>query len=849
MRRLLNWTRLAITDLRGDLRHFVVLITCLALGTCVIAAVGSVGTSLKNAVDNDAALLMGGDLEASRPDRPATPEEIAYLKSLGRVSYIVDSAARGVAGEESVLIDLVAVDDAYPLLGEVASPQLPFGDKPAVLLDQRDGVWGALVDPILFDRLGIGIGGRFSIGKTEFEIRGALTGLPDGAVRGFTLGVTTLISTHAFETMTDLRAPLPGLLTHYRYKISLFSLDFTTAQKQIEDHFADKSWQVRSPREVAGQLIRYYDMFTRFLLIVGLSSLLVGGVGVSNGVMSYIAERQHSIAVFRSLGATSARILTHFLTQIGILSGIGVLIGVSAGAVASLFLLPVVGSIVSIDLPPELQPVPLLTAACFGMITGFAYSYLPLMQAQRVSPALLFRSLGSVPPHIEMHTLVRLSTLVPVVLSGLALFFLAVVITSDLTLVCFYSLGVIGTFLVLRLAATALQVLLRRLPPPRQAVLRHALKNIPAPGSSASVVVISLGLGLALLLVIALLDVNLHNQLTGQIVKDAPTFVVTDLFSDEVEEIENMLKTDPEMVSFSSSPMLRGEITKINGRDAQNFKNIGSEASYLLARDVPITYVADLPANSVVTDGKWWPHDYNGPPLISLRDTMKHQLGLEVGDTMEFELFGDKIDATIANFREFDYQKGINFIVTFSPGALDMYPATFLGTIKAAEGHEKNLERTLTRTFPDINFIPIGDALKQAAEIFGKLGMAVNTVGGIAVINGLLVLAGTMASGRKQREADAVIEKVLGATRGDVLKVFVLEYTLLGAFSAFVAAIVGVSAAWVITTSALNFDFVADPALLGGVIVSAIALTIAAGALTTWQALSAPPARFLRATS
>lgn len=846
MRQLMSWMRVAVTDLRGDMRRFIVLIACLALGTSVIAAVGSVGTSLKNAVDNDTTTLMGGDLEASRPDRAATPEELDYLKSLGKVSFIVDSASRGVAGEESTLVDLLAVDDAYPLLGDVVSPQLPFGNKPIELLDQRDGVWGTLVDPIIFDRLGIGIGGRFDVGKTEFEVRGTITSLPDNAVRGFQLGVTAMISTDAYVTMTDLRAPLPGLLTHYRYKIVLPVHDFTIAKQQIEEHFADNVWKVRSPREVAGELIRFYDMFTRFLLIVGLSSLLVGGVGVSSGVMSYIGERQHGIAVFRSLGATSARILVHFLTQIGILTGIGVLIGVGAGAIASLVLLPIVGNMVAVSLPPAVEWMPLATAAAFGMIAGFAYSFLPLMQAQRVSPALLFRSLGSVPPRVDFSTFTRLSILIPIVLSALALFGLAVVITGDLMLVGYYTLGVVGTFVVLRLAASALLWLFRRLPPPRHAVLRHALRNIPAPGSSAPVVIVSLGLGLALLLIIALLDVNLHNQLTGQIVKDAPTFVVTDLFSDEIADLEDLKASDPAMTEFRSSPMLRGAITAIAGRNPQSYQQLGEEASFMLARDIPMTFVADLPANSTVTDGEWWPSDYQGPPLVSLRESMKTQLGLKVGDTMEFKIFGDDFSARIANFRDFDFQNGINFMVTFSPGVLENYPATYLGTIKAADGQEKNLERTLTRTFPDVSFLPIGDALKQAAILFDKLSMAVSTVGGLAVINGLLVLAGTMASGRKRREADATIEKVLGATRSDVLQVFVLEYALLGAFSAVVAAVIGIAAAWFISVKALEVDFYAEPMLLLQVIAGAIVLTIAAGALTTWQSLSTPPARHLR---
>jgi putative ABC transport system permease protein len=249
---------------------------------------------------------------------------------------------------------------------------------------------------------------------------------------------------------------------------------------------------------------------------------------------------------------------------------------------------------------------------------------------------------------------------------------------------------------------------------------------------------------------------------------------------------------------------------------------------------------------TTVVDGSWWPANYTGKPQISLRSTMKSQLGLKVGDTVEFKLFGDTIEATIANFRDYQWQNGMNFMVTFSPGVIENYPSTFLGTLKAPPGHEKDLERILSRKFPDITFIPVGDALNQAVNILGQLGTAVNIVGGLAVINGLLVLAGTMSAGRKQREADAVVQKVLGATRSGVVWVFTLEYGLLGAFAALIATIVGTAGAWAITQRALEVGFAVDGMLVVSVILGAVLLTIAAGAVTTWSALSTRPAQFLR---
>jgi putative ABC transport system permease protein len=261
-----------------------------------------------------------------------------------------------------------------------------------------------------------------------------------------------------------------------------------------------------------------------------------------------------------------------------------------------------------------------------------------------------------------------------------------------------------------------------------------------------------------------------------------------------------------------------------------------------------MTWRADLPPDTKVVSGQWWPQDYDGPPLVSLHAPVQADFGLKVGDKITLDLFGDTIEATVANFRDYQFQTGLNYLVTLSPHALDSYPVTYLSTIKAKPGDEKNLERALVRQYPDLTFVPVGDALNQAATILEQLGTAVNVVGLLAVINGVLELAGTMAAGRKQREADAVVTKVLGSTRADVVRAFALEYGLLGAFAAVIASIVGIVGAWAVTARAIDVGFAVDPLLVLLVLVGAVVLTIVTGAATTWSALSTKPAQYLRAT-
>jgi putative ABC transport system permease protein len=850
MNSLRAWIRIALLDLKGDLRHFGVLLACLALGTCTIAAVGSVGGALQAAIVRDASKLMGGDLEAARSDHRASAEEIAYLRTYGQVAEIDDSNGRGDgASGDSAFLDIMAVDDNYPLLGHVVSPQLPAGQKPAELLAPKDGVYGALLDQVALDRMGIGLGGTFKIGDTEYQARGTISSLPDGAARGFHLGLLTVVSVDALANTPDARPPMPGMLTQYRYKVLLDNgMDYDQASTAILGHFNDPThWKTRSPRDAAGNLARYYDMFTQFLTIVGLSALLVGGVGVSNAVSAYISERQRSVATMRSLGATSSRITVHFMVQLGVLSLIGVMIGVVLGAASTALALPFLGHMLGIDLPPSIDAEALLTAIGFGMLVAFGFSFLPIVRAQKLKPAMLFRSLGTSEPLEHKHTVQPLVVLPLAVTAGL-IYLLAVLTTGQISLVTWYAAGVVIAFLLLRFAGVGLQLLLRLLPPLPNADIRHAFKSIVRPGSPAPIVIMSIGLGLAMLLVIALLDNNLRGQLQGEITRDAPTFIVTDLFPDEVTDLADFSKTNPNIVGFTSAPMFRGAVTEINGRPASEYKDVPEEAKFLLGGDTPMTWTGPLPPKTRVVAGEWWGPDYHGAPQISLRTSTAQALGLHVGDTITFSFYGQTVKATISNLREYEWQTGgLNFMVTFSPHALDGLPGSTLGGIKAAEGQEKAAERDLARAFPDLTFIPIGDALAKAADILDKLSAAVDIVGGLAVVNGLLVLAGTMAAGRKQREFDAVIVKVLGATRADVLRSFVFEYGLLGGFAAVLAAVIGIFAAWAITQKALEVGYAVDIPLILIVIAGTIAATIATGAATTWGALSTRPAQFLRA--
>src|ERR1700704_1794144 len=160
--------RYALRELRGGLRGFYVFVACIALGVMAIAGVGSVAASLGGGLAREGRTLLGGVMAFSLIQREAKPDEVAFLRSRGEVSVAATLRAMARAGDGRLaLVELKAVDGAYPMLGELTlDPKMPAAD----LLAERDGAFGAAADSTLLARLDLKIGDRVGIGNATFPI-------------------------------------------------------------------------------------------------------------------------------------------------------------------------------------------------------------------------------------------------------------------------------------------------------------------------------------------------------------------------------------------------------------------------------------------------------------------------------------------------------------------------------------------------------------------------------------------------------------------------------------------------------------------------------------------------------
>jgi putative ABC transport system permease protein len=843
-RYLFSLLRVALIDLRGGLGNLWILIACVALGVASVTMVGSVGGSLQSALARDARLLLGGDIEMRQTFRPADAAERALFNGLGRVSEVIDLMGRAQSGDASALVAVRAVDSAYPLRGAVAAD----GDGSLEQqLESRNGIRGALADSRLLDQLGAGVGDRIELGLAEFEIRGILRGVPDQVSQGIAIGFPLLIST---DGLAETEIVQPGGLARYRYKIDLTDgIDSgPVAVKTLQEAFPDVGWRISLPGDATEELSRYFELLRRFLTVVSLSALLVGGLGIAHAVSAYITERQRSIATMKALGAVRSRVLLHFLTQVLILTLVGIALGLALSMTFTVALLPLIEPMIGMGLTPIIDGSSMASSAAFGLLTSFLFAYLPLTRVEAMRPAQLFRSaVSAAGVGTSRRLLLQPRTLLPMLGALAGLFAVAVIDTGWPEIVFWYAVGAAVAFLVLRLASHLLRRGLKLLPPAPNAVVRNAVKSIHRSGSPAPTVILSLGLGVSLLLLIALTENSLRHQLDPAVRIDAPDFIYLDLFDDEVAAFQALAATDDRIASFAAIPLVRASSFTINGHAPPALKEPPKDLTLYFGDEQPLTHSAPIPEGSQVVSGSWWPADYAGPPLVSVSEDLRELLDLELGDEITFLTFGEPISTRIASFRAYEWQRGgVNFPYVLSPGALDAYEPSYFGLLKAREGTEQDLQSELATAYPDLVFLPIEEAIDAARGLMKTVSTAISIVGAVALASGVLVLIGALAAGRRQREADSIVAKVLGATRTDLIASFMFEYCVVGGLAALLAVLLGVAGAWAFVTSVLRSGFSADPVLLVLVAPLALVLTIGAGAAITWNALSSSPASVLR---
>lgn len=839
------WTslRLGTRELRGGLKGFQVFIACLALGVLVIAAVGALADALRSGFERQGQTILGGDMTFARIHTRISEPERAVLAKLGRVSETATmrTMARRPDGTEQALAELKGVDGAYPLSGEV-SVEGGTSFREAITGN------GAVVDGMLLERLGLKVGDTFKIGALDVIARAALVSEPDAVADRLTYGPRVFLS---LDTLEKTGLVKPGTLIRWRYAVRLPEGAATdrdalkVMRADVAKQLPDAGFTSVDRHDPSPQITRTLDRLRQFLILIGLASLLIGGVGIANAVATFVDKRVKVIATLRSLGATGSQVISMFLVQILAMSLLGIAIGLAFGVAVPGLIDRFYGDLLPVRADFTVSPESLAIAGLYGILVALLFALWPLGRVENVRASVLFReSIQSVGGRPRQAILVATAILI------LALLAVALLTSEPYYIVLYTAAGLVLMLAVFSWLGDWVTKIARRVPRPSFPPLALAVRNIGAPDGLTRSVVLSLGTGLSLLVAVALANASLVSELKERLPENSPDYFLLDLPKQSLQAMRDRVAHFVPGAQFSDAPMLRGRLVKLKDKPVEEIK-APPDAQWVLNGDRGLSYTDIVPEGSKVVAGTWWPKGYSGPPLVSFESELAHKLGVAIGDRITISVLGRNIDATISNLREVKWESlAINFVMVFTPNTLESAPHNLLATVRLPHGTPRTTEaemvRDLGKTFPAVSAIRVRDAIDQFNKIFSKVMVAVQAAGSVTLLAGALVLAGALATAQRRRILEAVILRTLGARRRQVLQAHAFEYALLALIAAIVAIFLGTIVAWVAVTRVMELEFVFSLNAVFQTLALAAGLIAVFGGLGTWAVLRAPAVPNLR---
>ncbi|KGB55251.1 FtsX-like permease family protein [Sphingopyxis sp. SE2] len=823
--------RIARRDLAARIRGLRLLAVCLFLGVATLAAIGSLTRGITSELEVRGQTILGGDIEFSLPQREASAEEMAGFRRVGTPSATV--RLRAMANDpdgEALLSELKAVDSAYPLYGTM---RLESGARQGPPPPGR--IW---IGKDLASRLDLKVGERVKFGEKAFLIDGIIAEEPDRLGEGFTLGPVAIIG------LSDLPATQliqPGSLYESKYRVRLpDSANPEAVGKALTAEFPDAGWDITDSSNGAPGTRRFIERMGQFLSLVGLAALVIAGIGVGNGVASYLAGKRPGLATLKVLGADSGTVARIYGLQILAVAAVSIAAGLIVGALAPAIIGAIAGDVLPVKPGVAIYPLPLGVSAAYGLLIAIAFALPPLAATRHVPAAGLYRATVSGAARIDRRTVIAVA-------AALAAIIALAVGTAREPL---FALGFVGAAIGLLLILVGLGWLVRRtasrLPRPKRPLFRLALANLHRPGAATGALVVALGLGLTLFVTLAAIQTSITAEIRSTVPQRAPSFFVLDVPRSDAARFRTLVTGADAKAEINMIPALRGSVTEFRGQRVDELAEL-PEGAWVLRGDRGLTYSPVLPNGSELVGGAWWAADYRGPPLVSVEQEVATSLGLGLGDTLSVNVLGVEVQAKVASFRTVNWDNfGLNYVLVFSPGTFDAAPHNMVATVAVGPEAETELSRSIPRAFPSASLIAVRDVVSQVTTLLTQMSQAIAAAASIAILAGIAVLIGAIAASRERRVYDSVILKLLGATRGQVLGAQGMEYAVLAAILAVLALGLGLAGAWYVVTQLFEFDFAPDPLIVGLTLLGGAGLSFLIGIAGSWPLLSAKPAQALR---
>jgi putative ABC transport system permease protein len=840
---------MAVRELRASWRRLLFFFVCISIGVGAIVALRSVIQSVRQVFAGEARTLMGADAVVS--SNQAVPDDVTATidrrirEAGGERLRVVEIATMARPAEsrpdgQSRMVELKAVERGYPFYGTLTLE----GGQPFDHALLRD--FGVLVRPELLTQLGLQVGDRLYIAAHQFTIRGVVASEPGRRVGGFSLGP------RVFVDLADLEKT--GLLTFgsrasFQQLVRLPDARLDAFVRTLGDDLRNRFVRVRSYRRMEDDIGEDFTRAENYLSLVGLVIVILGGIGVSSVTRVFVQQKIKSIAVLKCVGATNAQLLAVYTAQVVALGLAGSGLGIALAALAMQAIPSVLGDAApaGVVVDYRLTGPAVLQGLGVGLLTALLFSLVPLLDVRHVKPSRLLRDEAAPAGRDPVRLAVGAGVLVGLV--GLAVWQ-----AGSLRIGLIVAVGFAAVAAVLHVAGLLLIRAVAPLAQSRWFALRHAVLQLSRPGSQARLVLLTVGLGAFFILGVRALQENLIAEFTVNMSPEAPDMVLLDVQADQVAGVKALLGEvrGPGVPEASLIPVLRARVTGVQGREVSldDYEDVRGRGS--LAREYTITYRPTLERNESVVAGQFWAAApaADGGGEVSIEESIRERFGIDVGDTMRFDVLGRTISARVTSVRHVDWADGRagGFMFVFRPGVLDKAPHGYISFFRGPQdvAQRARLQTRLAGAYPNVSVIDGREMLTAIRTVVDNVTLAVTVVGTLVVLSGLLILAGAVAMTKFRRVYEAAIFKTLGATRQVIASVLLLEYGVLGALAGAIGAGGALGLTWAVSRYALDIPWRPLPLLSAAGVLLTAAVVAAVGLIASWEVLQKKPLATLR---
>jgi putative ABC transport system permease protein len=837
---------MARREIRASWRRLLFFFLCIGIGVGSIIALRSIIQNASHSVAGEARQLLTADVQVDST-RQWKPESLAAIERVARPPLVLartetieaNTMVRPAdsSNEGTMMIELKGIEPSFPLYGDFKLA----GDRPFDYNLLADG--GAVVAPLLLERLKLRTGDRIKIGESVFEIRGTIEQEP-GSGGGFRLGPRVFIARSAVDA-----TGLVGFGSRARRRILLKVQEraLDSVVQSLRSELKGQLVTVNSYKDAQQNLSEQFARTENYLSLVGLIVLVLGGIGVSSVTRVFIEQKRASIAVLKCIGGTGKQILAAYLAQVLVLGLAGSLLGVALAGGALLL----AGQYFAQSLPPnmsyKLSQGSVIQGMGLGMLISVLFSALPLLRIRHIKPNMLLRAdEGEKSGQRRKPDMVRLITGALVILG---LMFLSSWQAGSLRVGIFFLGGLAATTAALYLTALLLVWLIRRARPVGSFAVRQAISSLYRPGNQTRVIVMAVGLGAFVVMSIHSLQTNLLDEIDLAKRTNLPNMFLIDIQPDQKQGVENLIEqatgVRPELI-----PTVRARIFAINGREVDLEQREMRQERGRLGREYVVTYRPRLEANETIVAGNFWDTQSSSEPEVSIEEGMRGLAGLDVGSTITFDIVGRKIEARVTSIRRVDWRNSrTGFMVLFRPGALESAPQMLIAPINGPVGQQERarFQRALLDKYPNISVIDVAEVVSTVSRILNNVTLAVSFLGGFVLLCGVLILVGSIAMTKFQRVYEVAVLKTLGAKRKVMLVILFVEYGLLGLVAGLVGALSSVALSYAVTRFIFEIPWRFSPAISFAGIALTVLLVTAVGVISSLNVLTQKPLAILRA--